>query len=105
MGLIFRRAVFDRDVLAHDEACFLQALAKRGDEVRGVNERGVPQETNNGQCRLLCPRRERQRDRRALSPRAAVLSGLLSGRAWRGLRTSLHLLVTRAEHDAAIVLE
>ena len=32
--LIFRRAVFDRDVLALDEACFLQALAERGHEVR-----------------------------------------------------------------------
>jgi hypothetical protein len=26
----FRPAVFDRDVLAFDEACFLQAVAERG---------------------------------------------------------------------------
>ena len=34
IGLILRRAEFDRDVLALDEACFLQALAERGHEVR-----------------------------------------------------------------------
>jgi hypothetical protein len=53
MGLIFRRAVFDQEVLALDEACFLQALAERDHEVRGVSERGVPQETNNRHRRLL----------------------------------------------------
>jgi len=31
--VIFRRAVFDRDVLALDEACFLEALAERSCEV------------------------------------------------------------------------
>ena len=31
--LIFRLAKFDRDVLALDEACFLQALAERGHEM------------------------------------------------------------------------
>jgi hypothetical protein len=63
MGLIFRRAVFDRDVPARNEARFLQALSEGGDEVRGVSERGIPQETNNGQCRLLCTRRDRPRSR------------------------------------------
>jgi hypothetical protein len=36
--VIFRRAVFDRDVLRLDEACFLEALAQRSYEVRGVGE-------------------------------------------------------------------
>jgi hypothetical protein len=36
--LIFRRAVFDHDVLALDEACFLQALAERGHQVSGIGE-------------------------------------------------------------------
>jgi hypothetical protein len=61
MGLIFRRAVFDHDILALDEACFLQALAERDHEVRGVSERGVSQETNNRQRRRLPARRERPR--------------------------------------------
>jgi hypothetical protein len=65
MGLIFRRAVFDHDVLALDEACFLQALAERGHQVSGICERGVPQETNNRHCRLLRTRRERPRRRAA----------------------------------------
>ena len=34
INLIVRIAIFDRDVLALDEACFLQALAERGHEVR-----------------------------------------------------------------------
>jgi hypothetical protein len=38
MGLIFRRAVFDQDVLALDEACFLQAPAEGFHEVHGVSE-------------------------------------------------------------------
>jgi hypothetical protein len=61
MGLIFRRTVFDQDVLALDEACFLEALAEGCHEVRGVSERGVPQETNNRHRRLLRARRERPR--------------------------------------------
>jgi hypothetical protein len=65
MGLIFRRAVFDQDVLALDETCFLQALAEGCHEVRGVSERGVPQETNNRHRRLLGARRERPRGCRA----------------------------------------
>src|SRR6516162_5830309 len=65
MGLIFRRAVFDQNVLALDEACFLQTLAEPGDQVREVGERGVPQETNNRHRRLLPTRRERPRGCRA----------------------------------------
>src|SRR5262245_8938111 len=59
MRSIFRRAVFDQHVLALDEARFLQTLAERGDQVREVGERGVPQETNNRHRRLLCARCER----------------------------------------------
>ena len=60
MGLIFRRAVFDQNVLALDEACFLQTLAEPGDQVREVGERGVPQETNNRHRRLLRARRAQE---------------------------------------------
>src|SRR6476646_8579885 len=69
MGLIFCRAVFDRDVLARNEARFLQALPEGGDEVRGVSERGLPEKTNNGQRRLLRTRRDRPRRRSAAEQR------------------------------------
>src|SRR5262249_25552960 len=59
MELMFRRAVFDRDVLALDEACFLQALTEGGHEVHSVSERGVPQEPDHRHLRLLRARRER----------------------------------------------
>src|SRR5262245_62798656 len=52
MRLIFRRAVFDHDIPAFHEACFLEALAECDHEVRGVSERGVPQETHNRHRRL-----------------------------------------------------
>src|SRR6266516_6571559 len=72
MGLIFRRAVFDDDVLALDEACFLQALAEGGHQVSGIGERCVPQETNDRHRRLLRARRNRRRDRRAAEQRDEV---------------------------------
>ena len=83
MGLIFRRAVFDRDILALDEACFLQALKEGGHEVRSVSERSVPQETNNRHRRLLRARRERPRRRAAESQdeRAPLHSITSSARA------------------------
>src|SRR5256884_9995955 len=70
MGLIFRRTVFDKDVLALDEACCLEALAEGCYEVRGVSERGVPQETNNRHRRLLRVPGERPRGGRAAEQRA-----------------------------------
>src|SRR6516225_2507390 len=68
MGLMFRRAVFNHDVLALDEACFLQALAEGGHEVRSVSERGIPQEPDHRQRRLPA-RRERPRGCRAADQR------------------------------------
>jgi hypothetical protein len=41
LSLIVGRAVFDRDVLALDEACFLQAVLERGHAVRHVSERST----------------------------------------------------------------
>src|SRR5262249_37276047 len=91
MGLIFRRAVFDRDILALDKACFLQALAEGSHEVRGVSERSVPQETNNRHFRLLRARRERPRDRPAAeqrdelaAPHYSITSSASSRRRARG---------------------
>src|SRR5262245_42867903 len=91
MGLIFRRAVFDQDVLALDEACFLQTLAERGDQVREVGERAVPQETNNRHGRLLRARRARPRSRRAADERdeLAALHSITS--------------VARSRNDSGIV--
>src|SRR6516225_4124094 len=65
MELMFRRAVFDHDVLALDEARFLQALTEGGHEVHSVSERGVPQEPDHRHRRLLRVRRERPGCRRA----------------------------------------
>src|SRR6516165_1933628 len=65
MELMFRRAVFDHDVLALDEACFLQALTEGGHEVHSVSERGVPQEPDHRHLRLQRARRTRPRRRRA----------------------------------------
>ena len=67
--LTLRPAVFDRYILALNEACFLQTLAQRDHEVRGVSERGAPQETNNRHGRLLRPRRDRPRRRNAAQER------------------------------------
>ena len=57
--LTFRRAEFDRDVLALDEARFLQALAKRGDEVRHVGERRAAEKPDHRHRRLLRARGKR----------------------------------------------
>src|SRR5262245_56209134 len=63
MGLIFRRAVFDRDMLALDDARFLQALAERGRQVSESGERCVPNKADHRP--LLRPRRKRPRRSRA----------------------------------------
>src|SRR5262245_39206528 len=67
--LTLRPAVFDRYILALNEACVLQSLAQRDHEVRGVSERGAPQETNNRHSRLLCARSQGPRRRRAAEER------------------------------------
>src|SRR6516225_4586458 len=69
MELMFRRAVFDHDVLALDKASFLQALTEGGHEVHSVSERGVPQEPDHRHLRLLRARRERPRGGRAAEER------------------------------------
>src|SRR5262249_36446935 len=91
MRLIFRRAVFDHDIPAFDEACFLEALAECNHEVRGVSERGVTEETNKRHCRLLRARHERPRRRRAAEQRdelAPLHSITSSARCWRRNGTS-----------------
>src|SRR5436309_9417235 len=55
--------VFDRNVLALDEASFFQALAERGDEVRGFGERRAAEKPGHRHRRLLRARRERPRRR------------------------------------------
>jgi hypothetical protein len=62
-------AVFDRNVLPLDEACFLQALAERGCKLRRNGGRRAAQKSNHRHRRLLRPRRDRPRDRRAAEQR------------------------------------
>ena len=57
--VIFRRAKFDRDVLALDEARFLQALAERGYEARRVGKRCAAEKPNHRHRTLLRARRHR----------------------------------------------
>jgi hypothetical protein len=93
--MTFRRPEFDRDVLALDEARFLQALAKRGDEVRHVSERRAAEKSDHRHCsffgRLLrtrgirpCGRTANQRDELA-PPHSITSSASASTRSgiWR----------------------
>jgi hypothetical protein len=66
--LIFRSAVFDRHVLAFDEARFLQALTERSRIGRVPAGRSAVEESDHRQRCLLRPRHYRQR-RRAPEPR------------------------------------
>jgi hypothetical protein len=64
--LIIRIAIFDRDVLPLDEACFLQALAERDNKVLEWRERRAAEKPDYRHRRLLGARRERPcRDRTA----------------------------------------
>src|SRR5690349_13515398 len=69
MGLIFRRAVFDHDILALGEPRRCQALAEGGDHGRGDRKRRAAQEADGWYGRLLRPRRERPRGGRAAEQR------------------------------------
>src|SRR5262249_28072474 len=87
---IFRRAIFDLDVLACDEACFPQALAERGRQMRGISERGTADESDHRHRRLLrvcrerpCRRTAEQRDELASS---WVEHGLLPGTRYAAYR-------------------
>src|SRR5262249_16851522 len=60
-----RPAVFDQHVLAFDEADFLQPFPKRGDKARRVVRRPATEKPDHRHRRLLPPRRERPRHRRA----------------------------------------
>ena len=62
-------AVLDRDVLALDEACFLQALAECSHAVRLAGERSTAEKPHHRHRRLLRARRERPRRRRAAEQR------------------------------------
>ncbi len=51
--MTFRRAEFDRDVLALDETRLAQAGAERGHEIRDRGKRRAPQESDDRQRRPL----------------------------------------------------
>jgi hypothetical protein len=57
--VIFRRAQFDRDILALDKACFLQTLAEYGHPGRDIIDRPGAQKPNHWHRWLLRVRRER----------------------------------------------
>src|SRR6516162_138607 len=62
IAIIFRKAIFGRDILALDIAGFLQTLAECGHEVRRVGKRRTPEKRDHRHRRLLRARRERPRD-------------------------------------------
>jgi hypothetical protein len=64
IDLIFGPAVFNRHVLALDEACILQALAKSAQTVRQLLRRSLVEEPDHRPRRLLRARRERPTPRR-----------------------------------------
>jgi hypothetical protein len=69
--LIVRIAVFDRGVLALDEACFRKAPAERGNEMRESIRVSTAQKPNHRHCRLLRTCRDRP-GRRAAEERDEV---------------------------------
>src|SRR5215471_15926647 len=67
--LILGEAIFKRDVLTLDEACFSQAPADVGHEVWVVAGRPGTEEPDHRHRRLLCTRRERPRGNRTAEQR------------------------------------
>src|SRR5262249_55160924 len=67
--LVLRPAKYDRDVVAVDEARFLQALAECSHAVQNVSERSTAEKPHHRHRRLLRARRERPRDSRAAEQR------------------------------------
>src|SRR6516165_1614941 len=63
IAIIFRKAIFGRDILALDITGFLQTLAERGHEVCCIGKRRTPEEPDHRHRRLLRPRREWPRGR------------------------------------------
>jgi hypothetical protein len=72
--LIVRIAVLDRYILAVDEACFPEALAERGHEMRESLRASAAQEANHRHSRLLRARRERPGRGRAAEQRDELAS-------------------------------
>ena len=58
IAIIFRKAIFGRDILARNVTGFLQTLAERGREVRRVGKRRTPEKSDHRHRRLLRARRE-----------------------------------------------
>src|SRR5262247_4715942 len=70
--LIVGPPILDGDVLVLGEACLLEALAKRDDEVRRIGERHAAQESDQWLRGLLPLRRERPRSGCAAEKRDEV---------------------------------
>ena len=82
--LILRPAVFDRYVLALDIAGLLQALAKSAQTVRACVRRCGVKEPDHRHRRLLRPRRERPRRRRAAEQRDELAARVIRSPRRRG---------------------
>src|SRR5262245_51674417 len=105
MGLILRRAVFDRDVLPLDEACFLQALAERGHQVPSVGKRRTAEEPDHRHC-LLRARREGPGRRRTAeqsdelaAPHSITSSARASSIGGTSMPSALAVLTLRASSN------
>jgi hypothetical protein len=67
--IYIRPAVFDRHVPALDKTSFLETFAECGYEVGPIGKRSAVEKSNHRHRRLLRPRRERPRRRRAAEQR------------------------------------
>jgi hypothetical protein len=83
LQVIFRRAIFDCNILAFDEAGFFEALPERSYQICNIGKRCAAQESDHQHWRLLRPRRERphhgaaeQRDE--LSPPHSITSSAVA---------------------------
>ena len=51
IAIIFRKAIFGRDIPAFNVTGFLQAMTERGHEVRRVGKRRTPEKADHWRCR------------------------------------------------------
>src|SRR5262245_59587728 len=70
--LTFRPTVRDQNIVAFDIAGFIEAFSKCGQPMGLCASRRAAEKSNHRHCRLLRPRRERPRGRRAAEQRDEV---------------------------------
>jgi hypothetical protein len=72
--VVLRPAILDRHVLALNIAAFPQAAQECGQKVSPADRRGAAQQPDDRHRRLLRPRRERPRNRRAAEKRDELVA-------------------------------